>query len=158
MRTKGLLDKAAKALVSAVFVGTLMPAAASAAPDVSTSVIDEADRIMNDTYQEFAAEPHRPPFDWSTDGCSVPVAPELIPWNATFRPACVQHDFGYRNYGGGGELQLSPTRDTKNWIDGRFREEMGRICRTRLDAPACLSMANVYYQAVQHFGGHAFFG
>ncbi|GAA2118141.1 phospholipase A2 [Streptomyces synnematoformans] len=132
------------------------PAApAAAAPPLR----EQADALMNLTYREFAETPHVPPFNWTTDGCSVPTG--HAPYSETFRPACVQHDFGYRNYGANHELQLSPTRETKNWIDGRFRTEMRRICddrhRSTLPHLVCVNAAEAYYGAVQVGGDSSFF-
>ncbi|GGU48960.1 phospholipase A2 [Streptomyces lavendofoliae] len=119
----------------------------------------EADRIMNLTYRGFARTPHVEPFDWTTDGCSVPVG--FAPYSQVFRPACVQHDFGYRNYGANHELRLSPTRETKNWIDSRFRTEMERICQdtyvSHLAGLNCVNAARAYYVAVSLGGDAAFF-
>ncbi|WP_240662655.1 phospholipase A2 [Streptomyces sp. WAC 06738] len=103
--------------------------------------------------------PARPPFNWTTDGCSVPTG--YAPYSEVFRPACALHDFGYRNYGGKHELKLSPTRETKNWIDDRFRTEMRRICDDRDGSPlshlTCLNAAEAYYEAVQLGGDSSFF-
>ncbi|WP_431984828.1 phospholipase A2 [Streptomyces qinglanensis] len=119
----------------------------------------EADRLMELTYRQFAAARHTPPFNWTTDGCSVPAG--LLPYSKVFRPACVQHDFGYRNYGGNHELKLDPTRATKNWIDGRFRTEMRRICDDRYSAAGrhrnCRRAADTYYAGVRIGGDKAFF-
>src|SRR5688500_13497574 len=45
-----------------------------------------------------------PGFDWSTDGCSVPMVIQAVSrmadkYVAKFYWPCVQHDFGYRNAG-----------------------------------------------------------
>ncbi|MDJ1132469.1 phospholipase A2 [Streptomyces iconiensis] len=114
------------------------------------SVRQQADRIMSLSYGEFAETPRIAPFNWTTDGCSVPSS--ITPYREVFELACNLHDFGYRNYGGKHELKLSPTRETKNWIDGRFREEMVRTCRDTYKTPlrqtSCVSAAETYYQAV----------
>jgi hypothetical protein len=154
-------------LTAATFGGTLTgagtalaadPNSATAAPAAPT-LREQADAIMNLTYREFAETPHVPPFNWTNDGCSVPTG--YAPYSETFRPACVQHDFGYRNYGANHELKLSPTRETKNWIDGRFLTEMRRICDDRHSSPlphvACVNAAEAYYGAVQLGGDSAFF-
>ncbi|NSC20757.1 hypothetical protein FM076_05890 [Streptomyces albus subsp. chlorinus] len=126
------------------------------APD--PKVRAEADRIMNLTYRQFAKTPHVAPFNWNTDGCSVPAG---FPYRDIFRPACVQHDFGYRNYGARHQLKLSPTRETKNWIDGRFRTEMRRLCADTYTAPRalrnCRDAAQTYYLGVQVGGDSSFF-
>lgn len=114
------------------------------------TVREQADVIMNLTYEDFARAPHTAPFNWTTDGCSVPSG--FTPYSKVFKPACVLHDFGYRNYGGNHELKLSPERETKNWVDGRFRTEMKRICDDRYKTPlrhrGCRTAAAAYYEAV----------
>lgn len=133
--------------------------AVAAGPAGRPGVLEQADRIMNLTYGAFAETPRVEPFDWSTDGCSVPVG--FAPYREVFRPACEQHDFGYRNYGAHGKLRLGPTRDTKNWIDGRFRTEMERICQDAYAAAAdrgnCVGAAQGYFVAVNVGGDAAFF-
>ncbi|MFC8920790.1 phospholipase A2 [Streptomyces sp. NPDC057116] len=128
-------------------------------PVAAPTVREQADRIMNLTYREFARTPRVAPFNWTTDGCSVPTG--YAPYSEVFRPACVQHDFGYRNYGANHELRLSPTRETKNWIDGRFRTEMERVCQDTYLTPLrhlnCVNAAQAYYLAVSVGGDRAFF-
>ncbi|MDI6411516.1 phospholipase A2 [Streptomyces albus] len=135
----------------------LVPAAVAAPAD--PALREKADRIMNLTYRQFASTPHIPPFNWTTDGCSVPGG--SLPYRKVFRPACVQHDFGYRNYGARHELKLDPTRETKNWIDGRFRTEMRRICDDTYTGARknreCRNAAEVYYLGVQLGGDASFF-
>ncbi|MGA5407541.1 phospholipase A2 [Streptomyces lavendulocolor] len=132
---------------------------AATAPAADPAVRREADRIMHLTYREFARTPRVQPFDWTTDGCSVPVG--YAPYSQVFRPACVQHDFGYRNYGARGALRLSPTRETKNWIDNRFRTEMERVCQDTYATPLaglnCMNAARAYHVAVSLGGDGAFF-
>ncbi|WP_253911105.1 phospholipase A2 [Streptomyces sp. CNQ-509] len=113
---------------------------------------------MNLTYGEFAETPHAP-LNWTADGCSVPTG--YAPYREVFRPACALHDFGYRNYGGKHERKLSPTRETENWIDGRFRTETRRICDdrdgSRLSRLTCLNAAEAYYEAVRLGGDSSLF-
>lgn len=130
---------------------TVLPEPGPAAETVADeSLRERADGIMALTYTEFATTPHVAPFNWTSDGCSVPSA--FTPYRKVFRPACDLHDFGYRNYGGNHELKLAPTLETKNWIDGRFREEMVRVCedtyKTPLRRQSCFAAAEAYYQAV----------
>ena len=124
--------------------------AAADAPDVRA----DADRIMNLTYVDFANHPRVAPFDWSTDGCTG--------IGETFAPACVQHDFGYRNYGNHGALKLSPTEETRAWLDERFWHEMRRMCFDTHGpsggaTDGCLGAAGVVYDGVRAFGGSSFF-
>ncbi|WP_149182533.1 phospholipase A2 [Streptomyces sp. TRM49041] len=140
-------------------VGTNTPAMVSASAAVEPTLREQADSIMNLTYREFAETPRIPPFNWTNDGCSAPTG--NAPYVEVFRPACAQHDFGYRNYGGRHELKLSPTRETKNWIDGRFRTEMRHICDDTYRLPmshlSCVNAAEAYYTAVQFGGDSSFF-
>lgn len=134
--------------------------AADSTPAVTgPAVREQADRIMNLTYREFARTPRVEPFNWTTDGCSVPTG--HAPYSEVFRPACVQHDFGYRNYGAHHELRLSPTREAKNWIDSRFRTEMERVCQDTYFTPLahinCVNAAKAYHLAVGFAGDPAFF-
>jgi hypothetical protein len=122
---------------------------------------DEADRIMRMDYEEFAAlrsSAERPAgYRWDTDGCTPDWAPRY------FTRACHLHDFGYRNYGSARKEapHLSPTADTKAWIDRRFFEEMTRICRqeakTEDGRARCRQTADRLYAHVQK-GRKAFFG
>ncbi|MBO8196651.1 hypothetical protein ITI46_34230 [Streptomyces oryzae] len=161
MRATFFNPLAAGVLTASAMLGTLaVPGTAVAAPVRADSTVRaEADRLMNLPYQEFAKASHVPPFNWTSDGCSVPTG--LAPYSKVFRPACVQHDFGYRNYGADHELKLDPTRRTKNWIDGRFRTEMRRICEDTYKAPLrltnCRNAAQAYYLGVQIGGDRAFF-
>jgi hypothetical protein len=179
MRAKFPTNLATGVLAASAMLGTLTATPAEAAPaghrpashraaapapsgvlaqSAGPKVRAEADRLMGLTYRKFARARHIPPFDWGTDGCSVPVG---TPYSGVFRPACVQHDFGYRNYGARGKLKLAPTRKTKSWIDGRFRTEMQRICDDRFSAPRrnreCRDTAQVYYLGVQIGGDRYFF-
>ncbi|GAA4894196.1 phospholipase A2 [Streptomyces coeruleoprunus] len=144
---------------TAMAAGTAHGASPTVTRLAEPTLREQADHIMNLTYREFAVTPHIPPFNWTNDGCSVPTG--LAPYSEVFRPACVQHDFGYRNYGGKWELKLSPTRETKNWIDGRFRTEMRRICDDTYRFPVahlnCVNAAEMYHTAVQFGGDSSFF-
>jgi hypothetical protein len=85
-------------------------------------------------------------FDWTTDGCSPPTQPS---WKAIFDGPCQLHDFGYRNFGNG--LQLERTEARRAWIDRRFHGEMRRVCSTwgiGLQRLACYSTALGMYTAV----------
>ncbi|MGP3988864.1 phospholipase A2 [Streptomyces sp. 3N207] len=164
MRAKFSTTLAAGVLTASTMLGAAVPGTAVAAPVPASAPADsavraEADRLMGLSYQEFAKARHVAPFNWTTDGCSVPIG--LAPYSEVFRPACVQHDFGYRNYGRDHELKLDPTRKTKNWIDGRFRTEMRRICADRYPEQRrfhnCRSAAETYYLGVQIGGDGAFF-
>ncbi|MCC3776808.1 phospholipase A2 [Streptomyces sp. UNOB3_S3] len=149
------------ALCGSFLIGTL-PGAASAAATGATraghadQVRERADFLMARTYREFPAyaRQHEKPFDWTTDGCTHPTPRS---WAKVFHDACVIHDFGYRNYGGGG-LRLDPTEARRKSVDDRFLEEMLRICRDRPDALTnCPGAARTMHQAVRQYGGAAFY-
>jgi len=95
---------------------------------------------------------------WSSDGCSRPMPPT---WRPLFKDACVQHDFGYRNYGHG--LMLGATEQVREWIDDRQRTQMKRICANTfspLDSigfGSCVTAAEVVWWAVHVGGSGAFF-
>ncbi|QGV76925.1 phospholipase A2 [Streptomyces ficellus] len=168
MRRKLRSTAAALAFVTTTALSGVIAAAGTSAADTADTLFpvvaeatlrEEADRIMNLTYRDFARTPRVEPFDWSTDGCSVPTG--YAPYSEVFRPACVQHDFGYRNYGANHGLALDPTRETKNWIDGRFRTEMERVCQDTSYTPLahfnCVNAARAYFVAVNVAGDPAFF-
>jgi phospholipase A2-like protein len=136
--------------LSTVVALSLGAGSSSASPD---DVRQAADRIMALHYDDFARHPRVTPFDWDTDGCSSPV-----PVDRLFREACAMHDFGYRNYGRHYRgLNLSPTRETKSWIDGRFLEEMRLICADHYPGKVwCLTSTRVVYEVVSRFGDGGF--
>lgn len=101
-------------------------------------------------------------FNWTDDGCSPDRAPDWSYPNL-FYEACVQHDFGYRNFGNW--MRLGRNLWTKDWIDKRFRDEMRRICHDKYSSPwrvlnknACLTEAGLVFGAVSAAGLTAFFG
>ncbi|MEU6575083.1 phospholipase A2 [Streptomyces sp. NPDC046805] len=153
--------KLASALAATLLTLTGVAGSAASTVAAAPTVRDQADALMSLPYERFAVAPHDPPFNWSTDGCSVPTG--YAPYSNVFRPACVQHDFGYRNYGARFALRLDPTRAAKDWIDGRFRTEMHRVCDHTYDSAAlahlrCANAAESYYVAVHLAGDRAFFG
>ncbi|MFD4634680.1 phospholipase A2 [Streptomyces sp. NPDC058284] len=106
----------------------------------------EADRLMNLGALEYAHQPHNPPYDWSNDGCTW--------WpDGIFYGACAQHDFGYRNYGNHGALKLSPTPETKAWIDEHFWHQMRAACIDNHPEGGgrdwCLGEAKVMYDGLR---------
>ena len=132
-------------------------------PPPTNPTIARANEIMSLDYKGFDALPkNEPPFDWSNDGCSTPWLPNtaiLGDFNDDFFRACIQHDFGYANYGVGG-LALSPNENTRGWIDDRLLEEMRRICNNEvsfIDRPICHIFAVTFHTAVRNFGRSAFY-
>lgn len=156
-------------LASGALWGSSTPEAVAAIPLASTASEQEIARareIMNMSYQEFARLPHEGPFEWSNDGCSSPMPAD--PYREYFQPACVQHDFGYRNFGGHYGKGYGTDRRTKNWIDAHFRDEMQRICDSRPDVPNptpgapssrvyCYNGLTSYYYAVRDRGDSSYF-
>lgn len=131
-----------------LMVVALLPAGAPAD-------VEQALEVLRLPYEEFALLPHEGPFDWSTDGCSVPL--RATPGTELFEPACRLHDFGYRNLGGSG-LGLRPTEAARRWVDGRFHAEMVRLCtssggrRAFRAVAACLHVAAAWYLVVRRSG------
>lgn len=88
-------------------------------------------------------------FDWSDDGCSPPT-PEYL--RQRFRNPCVQHDFGYRNFGKG--LTLGRTESDRARIDNKFRTEMWAVCARSFSGRArtvCRAEASTMWAAVRTF-------
>ncbi|WP_158885944.1 phospholipase A2 [Amycolatopsis anabasis] len=134
----------------ATLMAGVMPASASG------GVLDRADYIMNQPYRQFAeiAAGREAPFDWTSDGCSY--MPDTGGWKNYFKLVCAQHDFGYRNYGGRGQLKLDPDDDRREWIDDRFREELKRACDSdgaQGELSACQGVADAMYAATRLAGG-----
>jgi hypothetical protein len=163
------------AVAAMAFVGTAATALAVAPtspqptemladpPPASNPTIARANQIMGLDYRAFDALPkNEQPFDWSNDGCSTPWSPGtpiLGDFNDDFFRACIQHDFGYANYGVGG-LALSPNENTRGWIDDRLLEEMRRICNNEvsfIDRPIRHVFATTFHTGVRNFGHSAFY-
>jgi Prokaryotic phospholipase A2 len=79
------------------------------APSVQKVSREQADKIMNMNYKEFAElrkSAKRPKgYRWDTDGCTPDWAPKY------FTKACYLHDFGYRNYRQRPEERAAPEPD-----------------------------------------------
>jgi hypothetical protein len=131
------------------------------APSVQQVSREQADKIMRMNYKQFAelrTSAARPTgYRWDSDGCTPDWAPQY------FTRACDLHDFGYRNYGSARKNapHLSPTQQTKDWIDQRFYEEMVKICndeaKTATGRATCKQKATQLYNHVKQ-GRAAFFG
>jgi hypothetical protein len=140
------------ALAAAVLALAIPTGTAVADPACPTKC--QAINIMNLTYGQFTSlrnSPTRPgAFDWSSDGCSGPHTNPidwLKPFYAMHNAPCLQHDFGYRNFGNG--LRLERTEDRRAWIDGRFLTEMRRNCDDHWWYAGCGTAANAFYAAVR---------
>jgi hypothetical protein len=131
------------------------------APPVQQVSREQADKIVQLNYKQFAtlrASAKRPTgYRWDSDGCTPDWAPRY------FTRACYLHDFGYRNYGSARKYapHLSPTQQTKDWIDQRFYQEMVNICndeaKTDKGRATCKQKAVELYNHVKK-GRKAFFG
>ncbi|MFM9368174.1 phospholipase A2 [Streptomyces sp. Da 82-17] len=136
------------------------PAAGNTPVAGNPQLVRAADRIMALPVERFMEVERKPPFNWTTDGCSVPGG--MAPYMKLFTPACTLHDFGYRNYGSrAGTLSLDPTPARRKAVDDRFLEEMRRTCDRKRPTPlrraACYGAAHTYYDAVRIGGGRAFY-
>ncbi|MFG2334687.1 phospholipase A2 [Streptomyces sp. NPDC048604] len=105
-------------------------------------------------------------FNWGANGCNA-IKDRLKYAGIDFRPACVRHDFGYRNYreilnedgfrgGVPGLFDGSP----KSAVDKRFREDLNGLCAPdtpqgvapKVDRPGCFAAAHLVYKAVDWWG------
>jgi hypothetical protein len=149
-----------KVSLALTVLGAVTALVLGSGPAEAATVRQRADELMKLSYQDFVHHKKVKPFDWSNDGCSSPIPGD--PYRAVFHDACLQHDFGYRNYGGQGRLKLEPTRKMKDWIDQNFKGETHRICNDRyatqfLPRDACYGASEAYYLAVHTFGDSSFF-
>ncbi|MEU9995437.1 phospholipase A2 [Streptomyces sp. NPDC050848] len=102
-------------------------------------------------------------FTWANNGCNYIGGATRFAGLPDFTPACVRHDFGYKNYkealgvdgwrdGVPGVTNGSP----KKHIDRVFLEDMIAMCDTgRAKAPAgmgCATAAKLMYEAVNRMG------
>jgi len=73
--------------------------------------------------------------DWSHDGCTAPDSALPKAWRDFFKPGCVRHDFGYRNYGRGlnasASRALTSTDAQKKVVDTRLLSDLRWLCRHR---------------------------
>jgi hypothetical protein len=150
--------------------GAATPPPAPAPPPPAPSgptLRQRAHAIMDKTYSAFISykrHVHPAPFDWSSDGCSIPgkgvpgwVGKLVRSVASLFNQPCQLHDFGYRNFGSG--LKLGPDENTRHWIDDRFYHEMQRLCNRKYhvwyriaNKEACLNEAHGMFLAVRGFG------
>jgi peptidoglycan hydrolase-like protein with peptidoglycan-binding domain len=132
----------------------------------------KADELMNMDYLTFiqnkqSAQDPAFNFNWHSDGCSGPgLAKYVRPiYRALFDRPCQQHDFGYRNYGRHtGGLQLQPDENARAWIDGRFVDEMNRLCDRNFSGVVqtyndifCKGQASSMYTAIRNGARSSFY-
>lgn len=99
-------------------------------------------------------------FDWGRDGCSAPswVSTLFGDANTRFRPACNQHDFGYRNYRKFGMAN----EWNRAKVDSKFYSNMLSICSSNYSwynplRYACNKSAEAYYLAVVAAGWNHYY-
>lgn len=134
-------------------LGTALPANAP-----RQLLLVQADGYMNLPLETFNTmrQLHPPPFDWAADGCSFGEVSG--PFRDAFNRACNRHDFGYRNYGGGG-LALDVTEARRARVDDRLRDDLNGVCRGEfrgLTETPCLAAAQAVYGAARAMGGSWF--
>ncbi|STD13990.1 Prokaryotic phospholipase A2 [Dermatophilus congolensis] len=93
--------------------------------------------------------PKNKAFVWTTDGCSVPLGMGKG-WSKKFYNPCVRHDFGYRNFGPKGPLNLGASnfKKSRKKIDAQFLKDMESVARGFAGRAA----ARAFYGAVRAGG------
>lgn len=113
---------------------------------------EETDTLLFDTSMDdfqAARDAQDPPqLNWYSNGCTA--SPDA-PLGYTFLPSCQRHDFGYHNY----KDQDRFTDDNKHRIDLNFKADLYNECNKHgaVSGLVCKGIANVYYEAVNVFGG-----
>ena len=82
-------------------------------------------------------------FDWSSDGCSAGPARTLF--DEDLRPACIRHDFAYRNFG---QLGLDATDEVRGRVDDQLVADISALGREQLGLG--------FGETLQRFGGPVF--
>lgn len=130
-------------------------------PQSLASVMESIALGSNSNYNsKYANRGSYPSYDWGRDGCSAPgwVSAIFGDANTRFRPACNQHDFGYRNYRKFGMAN--------EWnrlkIDSKFYSNMLSICSANYAwynplRYACNKSAETYYNAVRVAGWYHYY-
>lgn len=124
--------------------------AAIITPGPSKSNLQIANEIMFThtlgTFISIDKPVHRPPFNWSDDGCSVPWGIKTLAagYSSRFLNACKRHDFGYRNYGPRSALKLGSAGyfDYRKKIDGKFLNDMYSLSSSNGDRAVALAFYN----------------
>ncbi|KAI4647311.1 uncharacterized protein J4E79_010169 [Alternaria viburni] len=83
--------------------------------------------------------------DWVTDACTG-VDDRPFKWD--FKPACIRHDFAYRNFKRQGRLG----HQARKKIDKNFKEDMYDQCRKEKHKHLCRIGAKIYYAGVRVMG------
>ena len=82
-------------------------------------------------------------FDWTSDGCSAGLLRGAI--DERLEPACIRHDFAYRNFGQGA---LDPTDEVRLRADDQLAADIEAVGQERL--------ASGFRETLQRFGGPVF--
>ncbi|OMI84722.1 hypothetical protein BSZ07_36220 [Streptomyces sp. M1013] len=106
-----------------------------------------------------AGQPDPYEFKWSTNKCNAP-APNSV-GGYDFTPACIRHDFGYRNYRDlFGETNFRTQPNGRALIDEIFLQDMDAICDAHAQpnqyvpvpdtaaAAGCKAAAQTYYRVL----------
>lgn len=101
-----------------------------------------------DRFNSVKSKPKGYKADWSTDGCSTHGMG--MGYSDTFRPACLVHDFGYRNLPD--VTPSSQDEGAKARTDSVFLDNMRSICNGMDFKGRCRVTADLYYRAVRTFG------
>ncbi|MFE1444139.1 phospholipase A2 [Streptomyces sp. NPDC058739] len=105
-----------------------------------------------DAHRAGKPDPHE--FRWKNDKCSAPAPNSVLGYD--FTPACVRHDFGYRNYRDlHGEHSFNNDADGRALIDKILLQDLNATCVPggphgyNLDIPACKVAARTYFAGVR---------
>ncbi len=145
--------------------------------EIARSIVDAVafEDVYGPKYGFWKAHPFKG-ISWSTNGCSVPtsllkanyktliVGFSLDYYSGVFKKSCDRHDFGYRNYGKG--LQLERTDVQRAKIDRKLSDNMDLQCKKRFghkvleyaQRKTCFRVSGLFYRAVRAFGGSKFYG
>lgn len=149
------ISLAKAAVVLAVLASSLAVSSPAAADPAARALTDRY--LFHSTIYEFWAakrvQEHGDVLDWTDDGCSVPQAWANGPGGFNFLPACMRHDFGYRNY----KRMGIRTPENRLLIDRQFKKDMYDECAKSRGKWAwrgaeCRRYANRYYAAVRRWG------
>jgi hypothetical protein len=158
---------------AALLLSVLALVPASADAQSKSELRSRAYHVMTRDYHTFhnmKIRQHPRPFDWRDNGCTtrnvgfaggLPTGVIHRHYMVLFDWPCEQHDFGYRNYGGG--LKLNRSEKARGWIDWRLYVETQRACANRYRGKparrrACKAYSLMVYKAVRKGGGKAFYG
>lgn len=145
---KGNLDRVIRG------ANSTLPTAAPSNTPANLQILKDAiaSKAKWDTIKSKRTQAPYKAMDFAQDGCSQPGFTKPIP-QYDFTPACVRHDFNYRN-----AMWMGVFNKYKKASDDAFRTELLRFCEekvARLVRPACRTQATTFAQAVATAGGLA---